>query len=128
MKIGKRIQIFRKLINLSQAALAKRSGIKREYLSKLETGKHKNPTIGTLETIAGALEIDTVELLGGRKTNATDQELMRERIKRQRIQEELDRVYLIVASWQSQAAIFLSATKKITGLRQELELLSPREE
>ena len=40
---------------LSLADVSERSGIDRATLSKLETGKLPNPTVGTLRTLARAL-------------------------------------------------------------------------
>jgi DNA-binding Xre family transcriptional regulator len=40
---------------LSLSDVAERSGIDRATLSKLETGKVPNPTVGTLRALAGAL-------------------------------------------------------------------------
>lgn len=41
---------------LSLSELSARSGIDRATLSKLETGKVSNPTVGTLRALAGALK------------------------------------------------------------------------
>jgi len=40
---------------LSLAAVARRAGIDKAALSRIENGKNLNPTLGTLETIAQAL-------------------------------------------------------------------------
>jgi ribosome-binding protein aMBF1 (putative translation factor) len=40
---------------LSLTDLSERTGIDRATISKLETGKIANPTVGTLRTLAGAL-------------------------------------------------------------------------
>jgi ribosome-binding protein aMBF1 (putative translation factor) len=45
---------------LSLSDLERRTGIKSANLSKLETGKHFNPTIATTETLASALGIRVV--------------------------------------------------------------------
>jgi len=41
---------------LSLSDIAKRTGIDRATLSKLETGKTPNPTVGTLRAVARALD------------------------------------------------------------------------
>ena len=46
---------------LSQGELAKRTGLLRGYLSRVENG-HTMPTIGTLEKIARAFEIPMYQL------------------------------------------------------------------
>ena len=61
--LGKQIQAVRKQLQLSQIQLEQRSGIKREYISRLERGKLKNPTINTLNKIAQGLGIPLEELL-----------------------------------------------------------------
>ncbi len=61
--LGKQIELSRKKQQLSQAQLEQRSGIKREYISRLERGKLKNPTINTIMKIANGLEVPMEELL-----------------------------------------------------------------
>jgi transcriptional regulator with XRE-family HTH domain len=53
--VGERIRSFREIKGLSQIDLEGRSGIKREYISKLETTDLKNPTLRTMEKLAKAL-------------------------------------------------------------------------
>jgi transcriptional regulator with XRE-family HTH domain len=48
MTIGECIRNNRRSKNLTQAQIEHITGIKREYLSQYETGKHKNPTVDTL--------------------------------------------------------------------------------
>ncbi len=54
MTIGERIRQLREERGLSQAKLERMTGIKRTYLSHLETGSknHDNPTYNTLVKIA----------------------------------------------------------------------------
>ena len=47
---------------LSQAGLAERAGISREYIARLETGHH-DPSLSTLEKLAKALKVTVGELL-----------------------------------------------------------------
>lgn len=63
MTLGERIRHLREAINLSQAELAKRIGMKREYLSRLENGGLDNPTIKTLRRLAKGLRIELAALL-----------------------------------------------------------------
>jgi ribosome-binding protein aMBF1 (putative translation factor) len=49
------LRLERESQGLSLTDLAERSGIDRATISKLETGKIANPTVGTLRTIAAAL-------------------------------------------------------------------------
>ena len=50
------IKIFRKFRKLKQTELAKQAGISAAYLNQIESGK-KNPTVATLSSIAGALNV-----------------------------------------------------------------------
>lgn len=61
--LGERIRQIRKWRGLSQGELESRSGIKREYLSKLETSELKNPTYGTLLKISSALSTPLTSLV-----------------------------------------------------------------
>ncbi len=61
--LGERIRQVRKWRGLSQSELEHKSGIKREYLSKLETNGLKNPTYGTLLKISSALGIPLTSLI-----------------------------------------------------------------
>ena len=56
----KRLRISK---GLSQAALAKKARITREYVNKLEAGRY-DPTVGVLQRIAKALDVPVGELLG----------------------------------------------------------------
>lgn len=55
MNFGKRLKSLREARNLSQGELAKLSGIKREYLSRYENGRLKNPTLNTMTKLAKGL-------------------------------------------------------------------------
>ena len=59
---GTRIRKIRKEKKLTLEKLSKKCGIDRTYISKIESGKIKNPYIPTLEKIANGLLVD-VELL-----------------------------------------------------------------
>lgn len=57
------IRKYRKIKNMSQQELAKLAGIDQTYISKLENGTSNNPTFGTIEKIAKALDIAVNDLL-----------------------------------------------------------------
>lgn len=61
-RIGKRIREVREAKGLTAHELARRSGVLRPNVSRLEGGKHV-PTIDTLERIAQALHVSLVDLL-----------------------------------------------------------------
>jgi DNA-binding XRE family transcriptional regulator len=50
-RLGKNVRHWRIAAGLTQTAVAKRSGMNRSYLSRLESG-HRNPTLATLERLA----------------------------------------------------------------------------
>jgi len=55
----KRLRAQRKM---SQADLAKVSGVSREYIARLELGQ-QDPTLGTMEKLAKALKVKVGKLL-----------------------------------------------------------------
>jgi transcriptional regulator with XRE-family HTH domain len=59
--LGRGIRFYRKQRNLSQAALAEKSGISITFLSNIERGI-KYPTSDTLAAIAGSLKTEVYEL------------------------------------------------------------------
>jgi len=54
--LAKNVRHWRVAAGLSQTAVAKRSGMNRSYLSRLESGG-RNPTLATLERLAKALKV-----------------------------------------------------------------------
>jgi transcriptional regulator with XRE-family HTH domain len=58
----KRLKHVRALKNLSQAALAEKAGLSREYLARLETGR-QDPTLGTMAKLAKALNVKPSSLI-----------------------------------------------------------------
>lgn len=61
-KLGKNLKRLRLKKKLSQGDLSKSLGVDRAYISNIENGR-MNPTLSTLEKIAGALGISSSELL-----------------------------------------------------------------
>lgn len=60
-RVATNLQRLRRDRYLTQEDLADRSGIHQTYLSGLEGGK-RNPSVGVLERLAKALDIDIAEL------------------------------------------------------------------
>jgi len=58
-----RLKQLREARGLTQAALAKRTGVSRAYLARLEIGRH-DPPLSTLEKLAKALRVKVGRLLG----------------------------------------------------------------
>ncbi len=61
--LGQRIRHFREMKRMSQSELEKHTGIKREYLSKLENDELKNPTYFTMLKIARGMGINISDLV-----------------------------------------------------------------
>jgi len=57
-----RLKQFRAVRGMTQEALAKKAGISRVYIARLETGK-QDPTLSTLVKLAKALKVKVGELL-----------------------------------------------------------------
>ncbi len=57
-----RLKALRAKWGLSQEALAKKAGISREYLARLEAGQH-DPPLSTLTRLAKALRVKVGDLL-----------------------------------------------------------------
>lgn len=62
VKVGTTVRTLRTAKGWSQAELARRSGIGQRTIVRIEGGE--DTTIGTLDAIAKALKVKTVELLG----------------------------------------------------------------
>lgn len=63
MELGKKIVLLRKLDDMTQIELARRSRISVSYLSKIERGICPDPHIKTLGRIAWSLGVEINELL-----------------------------------------------------------------
>ena len=63
MGISQAVRQLREQRRLTKAELAARCGLAPSYLSRLESGDYKSPTVATLVTIAQGLEVDPRELL-----------------------------------------------------------------
>jgi transcriptional regulator with XRE-family HTH domain len=61
-QLGMRLKVTRTKRRMSQAALAAKAGITREYVNKLEAGRY-DPTVGVLQRLAKALGVPVTELL-----------------------------------------------------------------
>lgn len=59
------IKAIRKNKKMSQIELASKAGITQAYLSALETGIKRNPSLKILDSIASALGVTLNELLFG---------------------------------------------------------------
>src|ERR1700693_4140896 len=64
LQVARAVRDLRKGRNLSQRQLAGRMQVPRTYISKIENGK-AIPTLGSLERLAQALEVDVWQLVGG---------------------------------------------------------------
>ena len=60
-RLGKRIRALRAERGMTQEALARRAGLSRAYLARLEIGRH-NPPILTVVKIAKGLKVSIRDL------------------------------------------------------------------
>lgn len=63
MNLGQKIKMIRQNRGLSQSKVEEITGIKREYLSKIENFELKNPTYSTIVKICKGIGISVAELL-----------------------------------------------------------------
>jgi len=63
-KIGRMLKTLREARGLNQVELAKKAKVTTAYVSQLEAGKKKNPSLDVLQKLARALGCDVAELLG----------------------------------------------------------------
>jgi transcriptional regulator with XRE-family HTH domain len=61
--MGRRLRRLREARGLTQAALAKRARITREYVVRLEAGRY-DPTLSVSARLAKALGVPVTDLLG----------------------------------------------------------------
>lgn len=64
MRFGERMKIFREKAKLTQLDLANRVGVKKSYISMVETGKRKQVLVDFAVKIANALNITLDDLAG----------------------------------------------------------------
>ena len=62
-KFRKTLKKLREAKGLTQGELAERAGLHRVYVTQLETGVEKNPTLDMLERLAKALGVPASQLL-----------------------------------------------------------------
>jgi len=63
-RLAGRLAEYREDKGLSQAALAKKAGVKQQYISDIERRK-RNPTLRSLVALADALDVQPRDLLAG---------------------------------------------------------------
>ena len=61
-RMARRLQKLRERRGLTQEQLAKKAGISRGYLARLETAR-QDPTLSTLEKLAKALGVKVAKLI-----------------------------------------------------------------
>ena len=61
-KLGENIKKIRLQKKMTQGDICRALGVDRAYISNIESG-NKNPTLATIEKIAGALEVTSDKLL-----------------------------------------------------------------
>jgi transcriptional regulator with XRE-family HTH domain len=66
MQIGERVKGLRKGLRITQHALAGRTGLRPETISRIERGAVENPETDTLAKLARAFGVKIDELVGGK--------------------------------------------------------------
>lgn len=83
MKFNERLKELRKAAGLTQAQLARLSGVSYSYLTKLEGGYQDNPTREILEAIGAVLNVplsaiyDFGDIIDKKKPSANSEELLK---------------------------------------------------
>lgn len=72
LQVAKAVRDLRRVRNLSQRQLATRMNVPRTYISKIENGKAV-PTLGSLERLAKALQVDISALLRDAKSRQSNE-------------------------------------------------------
>jgi ribosome-binding protein aMBF1 (putative translation factor) len=67
---GRRLRGLREARGWTLGQLAYESGVSRNYLSELESGRRRSPRVGPLVALADALKVSLDELCGRRKVGA----------------------------------------------------------
>ena len=63
-RVGRMLRRLREEKGLTQDELAKRSKLTKPYISQIENGVRKNPSLPALERLANALGVRVTTLLG----------------------------------------------------------------
>ena len=72
LQVAAQVREIRKSRHLSQRQLANRMQVPRTYISKIENGK-AIPTLGSLERLADALEVDVCQLVRDRRSRREEE-------------------------------------------------------
>jgi transcriptional regulator with XRE-family HTH domain len=72
LQVAGQVRELRKMRHLSQRQLAGRMQVPRTYISKIENGK-AIPTLGSLERLADALQVDLSQLVRDERSKREEQ-------------------------------------------------------
>jgi transcriptional regulator with XRE-family HTH domain len=72
LQVAGQVRDIRRARHLSQRQLASRMQVPRTYISKIENGK-AIPTLGSLERLADALEVDVTRLVRDARSRRDDE-------------------------------------------------------
>jgi transcriptional regulator with XRE-family HTH domain len=72
LQVASQVREIRRARHLSQRQLAARMEVPRTYISKIENGK-AIPTLGSLERLADALEVDVCQLVRDSRSRRADE-------------------------------------------------------
>jgi XRE family transcriptional regulator of biofilm formation len=74
MRLGDVLRNRREAKGLTQAQLARRAKITDEYVSMLETGAKRNPSLAVLQRLAKVLGVSVSELLANKGNRRADRD------------------------------------------------------
>ncbi len=63
-RLGQMLKAVRRKQGLTTDELAKKARLTNAYISLLETGKRKNPSLAVLKRLAKSLRVPLIQLLG----------------------------------------------------------------
>ena len=63
MSLGRTVKRMRATRNMNQAELAKRARLSQGYVSKLEVGAQRNPSVAVIRRLAKTLGVPVAKLL-----------------------------------------------------------------
>lgn len=81
MEFGEAVRNIRQAKGLPQSKIEELTGIKREYLSKIENGDLKNPTLDTMKKLVKGLDVSVIDLFPEEKSKLKFDELFQEQEK-----------------------------------------------
>jgi transcriptional regulator with XRE-family HTH domain len=114
---------------MSQSDVQRVSGIKREYLSKLENNELKNPTYNTICKLCNAFHISLAVFFGGVDKHAVDKEVDKLLEENEEIKQEYIALGTMIAKIITTCSLELTEINNFIGkfAREEIEEIIKKE-